>query len=135
VEFRPASYTHDSEVLAQLRRLVTINAAIEVDLTGQVGAEVAGEHYLGGIGGQADFSGAAARTGARSIIALRATNGTRSTIVPRLHGPVTTARADVDVVVTEHGVAHLRGCSLAERARRLAGIAAPEHRDALRVDQ
>lgn len=139
VEFRPASYTHDSHVLARLRRLVTINAAIEVDLTGQVGAEVAGEHYVGGIGGQADFSGAAARTGARSIIAVRATNGTRSTIVPRLHGPVTTARADVDVVVTEHGAAHLRGCSLAERVRRLAGIAAPEHRDALlaheRVDQ
>ncbi|HEV7649751.1 MAG TPA: acetyl-CoA hydrolase/transferase C-terminal domain-containing protein [Actinophytocola sp.] len=101
--------------------------AFEVDLTGQVGAEVAGEHYLGGIGGQADLSGAAARTGARSIIVLRAANGTRSTIVPRLRGPVTTARADVDVVVTEHGAAHPRGCSLSERARRLAAVATPEH--------
>lgn len=51
--------------------------------------------------------------------------------MPRLYGPVTTARADVDVVVTEHGAAQLRGCSLSERARRLAAVAAPEHRDAL----
>jgi acyl-CoA hydrolase len=60
------------------------------------------------------------------VIVVRA-NG----IVPRLHGPVTTARADVDVVVTEFGIAELRGCPLSERARRLAAIAAPEHRDSL----
>lgn len=121
IEFHPASYTHDAAVLSRLRRLVSINSAIEVDLTGQVNAETAGSRYLGGVGGQADFSGAAARTGARSIIVLRAKG-----IVPHLHGPVTTARADVDVVVTELGVAELRGCSLPERARRLAAIAAPE---------
>lgn len=119
IEFRPASYTHDPAVLAGLRRLVSINSAIEVDLTGQVNAELAGTRYLGGVGGQSDFSGAAARTGARSVIVVRAHG-----IVPRLHGPVTTARADVDVVVTENGVAELRGCPLAERARRLAAIAA-----------
>ncbi|TDP91892.1 acetyl-CoA hydrolase/transferase family protein [Labedaea rhizosphaerae] len=131
VEFRPASYTHHPGVLARLERLVAINSALQVDLTGQVGSEVAGGRYLGGIGGQADFSGAAARTGARSIIAVRSTTAGHSTIVPSLTGPVTTARADVDVVVTEHGVAHLRGCPLPERAARLAAIAAPEHRDEL----
>ncbi|MEJ2889665.1 acetyl-CoA hydrolase/transferase family protein [Actinomycetospora aeridis] len=131
VLFRPASYTHDPGVLAQLRRLVAINSALEVDLAGQVGAESAGGRRLGAIGGQADFSGAAARTGARSIIALRAVAGGRSTIVRALSGPVTTARADVDAVVTEHGVAHLRGCGERDRARRLRAIAAPEHREAL----
>ena len=72
VVFRPASYTHAPEVLARLRRLVSINSALEVDLTGQVGAESVHGRALGAVGGQADFSGAAARTGARSIIALRA---------------------------------------------------------------
>jgi acyl-CoA hydrolase len=131
VEFRGAEYTHAPGVLARLGRLVAINAALEVDLTGQVGAEVAGSRYLGGIGGQADFSGAAARTGGRSIIALRSTAGGASTIVATLQGPVTTTRADVDVVVTEHGMAWLRGVPLPERPARLAAIAAPEHRDQL----
>ncbi|MDN5861531.1 MAG: 4-hydroxybutyrate CoA-transferase [Pseudonocardia sp.] len=133
VRFRPASYTHSAWVLSRLRRLVSINSAFEVDLSGQVGAEVIGGSYLGGIGGQADFSGAAARTGARSIIALRATTADgASAIVPVLHGPVTTARADVDVVVTEYGTAWLRGQDVSERAARLVEIAAPEHRDGLR---
>lgn len=131
VVFRPASYTHAPGVLARLRRLVAINSALEVDLTGQVGAEVVGGRHLGAVGGQADFSGAAARSGARSIVALRSTAGDRSNVVEALSGPVTTARADVDVVVTEHGVAHLRGCDLGERARRLVAVAAPERRDEL----
>ena len=131
--FRPASHTHHPGVLARLGRLVAINSALAVDLTGQVGAEVAGGRYLGGVGGQADFSSAAARTGARSIIALRSrTPSGSSALVPSLpDGVVTTARADVDVVVTEHGTAWLRGCPLSERGRRLAAVAAPEHRDAL----
>lgn len=124
IEFRPASYTHDPAVLSRLRHLVSINSAIEVDATGQVNAEVAGTRYLGGIGGQADFSGAAARTGARSVIAVRAKG-----IVSGLRGPVTTARADVDVVVTEYGTAELRGQPLRTRVRRLAAIATPEHRE------
>jgi acyl-CoA hydrolase len=131
VDFRPASYTHDAGVLGRLRSLVAINSALEVDLSGQVGSEVAGGRYLGGIGGQADFSGAAARTGARSVIALRATAGGASTIVPVLSGPVSTSRADVDAVVTEHGVAWLRGCPLDHRGDRLVAVAAPEHRDDL----
>lgn len=129
---RPPGYTHHPAVLASLRRLVSINAAIQVDLTGQTGAETAGGRYLGGVGGQADFSGAAARTGALSVIAVRATAGGASTIVTSLDGPVSTGRADVDAVVTEHGVAWLRGCPLAERPARLIAVAAPEHRDALR---
>ncbi|MEU7810949.1 acetyl-CoA hydrolase/transferase C-terminal domain-containing protein [Pseudonocardia sp. NPDC049154] len=131
VLFRPASYTHDPGVLARLRHLVAINSAIEVDLSGQVNGEAVGGRYLGGIGGQADFSGAAARTGARSIIALRSTAGAASTIVPRLRGPVSTGRADVDAVVTEHGTAWLRGCPHGEYGERLVAVAAPEHRDDL----
>ena len=132
VEFRPASYTHAPSTLARLGSLVSINSAIEVDLTGQVGSEVRRGAYIGGVGGQADFTRAAASTGARSIITVRARSGTHSTIVPALHGGVvTTARSDVDHVVTEYGAARLRGCDLAERARRLIAIAAPEHREAL----
>ena len=131
VAFRSAGYTHDAGVLSRLRRLVAINSAIQVDLDGQVGAEAVGGRYLGGIGGQADFSGAAARTGARSVIALRSVSGGASTIVPTLDGPVTTARADVDVVVTEHGTAWLRGVPISEIGARLVAVAAPEHRDDL----
>jgi acyl-CoA hydrolase len=132
VEFRPASYTHSPAVLAQLRSFVAINSAIEVDLTGQIGAEVLRGVYVGAVGGQADFSRAAANTGARSIIALRSLSRGESTIRPFLRGgTVTTARTDVDYIVTEHGVASLRGTTLAERARRLADIAAPEFREEL----
>lgn len=132
VEFRPASYTHSPMALSKLRSLVSINSAIEVDLTGQVGAEVAGRRYVGAVGGQGDFSRAASLTGGRSIIALRSTNKEVSTIKSFLDfGAVTTARADVDYIVTEHGVAELRGAGLAERARRLIAIADPAHRDQL----
>jgi acyl-CoA hydrolase len=132
IEFRPASYTHSPTILAQLRSFVAINSAIEVDLTGQVGAEVRRGVYIGAVGGQADFSRAAANTGARSIIALRSLSRGDSTIKKALRGAtVTTARTDVDYVVTEHGVASLRGATLVERARRLAAIASPEHREAL----
>lgn len=136
VEFRPASYTHAPSVLSELRSLVSINSAIEVDLLGQVGAELARGVHIGAVGGQVDFSRAAALTGSRSIIALRSTNGlgerSESTIVATLHsGVVTTARVDVDAVVTEHGVAMLTGCTVAERALRLIEVAAPEHREGL----
>ncbi|WP_141013646.1 acetyl-CoA hydrolase/transferase family protein [Nocardioides sambongensis] len=136
VEFRPASYTHAPAVLSRLGSLVSINSAIEVDLLGQVGAELARGVHIGAVGGQVDFSRAASLTGARSIIALRSTVGTgercHSTIVPTLaSGVVTTARVDVDAVVTEHGVAMLTGCTVAERALRLIEVAAPEHREHL----
>lgn len=132
VRFREAGYTHDPAVLSRLRSLVSINSAIEVDLLGQVGAELRRGVHLGAVGGQVDFSRAAALTGARSIIALRAESGGESTIVPQLCGAVvTTARADVDVVVTEHGIATLTGCTVAERSRRLIEVAAPQYRERL----
>ncbi|MGV9710984.1 acetyl-CoA hydrolase/transferase family protein [Gordonia sp. NPDC003424] len=130
--FRPTSYTHAPQVLSQLSSLVAVNFAIEVDLTGQVGAEVSRGTYLGAVGGQVDFARAAALTGRRSIIALRSTMRGQSSIKFNLdEGIVTTARADVDCVVTEHGIAHLRGQPLGERRRRLIAIAAPEFRDEL----
>jgi acyl-CoA hydrolase len=130
--FRPASYTHDAGVLAGLRRLVSINAAIEVDLLGQVNAETIAGVHRGALGGQADFSRAAARAEGRSIIALPSTAGARSRIVARLaDGVVTTPRSDIDVVVTEHGAAHLRGRSVAARRRALLAVADPAHRERL----
>lgn len=128
------AYTHDAAVLARLERLVTINSALEVDLTGQVNAEQSGSQYLGGTGGQVDFVRAGSRSpGGRSIIALSSTakGGTISKIVPSLSGPVTTARSDVDIIVTEFGAAELKGRTLAERTRRLIAIAHPNFREEL----
>lgn len=128
------AYTHDAAVLAQLERLVTINSAIEVDLTGQVNAEQATNTYLGGTGGQVDFVRAGSRSpGGHAIIALPASakGGALSRIVPTLSGPVTTARSEVDVIVTEYGAAELKGQTLAERTRRLVAIAHPDFRDEL----
>ena len=128
------SYTHEAAVLGRLSRLVTINSALEVDLTGQVNAEQSGAAYLGGTGGQVDFVRAGSRSpGGRSIIALSASakGGTLSKIVAQLSGPVTTARTDVDVIVTEYGAAELKGQSLAERTRRLIAIAHPDFREEL----
>ncbi len=129
-----ASYTHDAAVLAQLDRLVTINSALEVDLSGQVNAEQSGSQYFGGTGGQVDFVRAGTRSrGGHSIIALPATakGGSISKIVTNLSGPVTTARTEVDIIVTEFGAAELKGQSLAERARRLIAIAHPNFREEL----
>lgn len=128
------SYTHDPAVLGRLSRLVTINSALEVDLTGQVNAEQSGSTYLGGTGGQVDFVRAGSRSpGGHSIIALSASarGGALSKIVPTLSGPVTTARSDVDIIVTEYGAAELKGHTLAERARRLTAIAHPAFREEL----
>jgi acyl-CoA hydrolase len=128
------SYTHDAAVLAQLDRLVTINSAMEVDLTGQVNAEQSGSAYLGGTGGQVDFVRAGARSpGGHSLIALPATakGGTISRITVDLSGPVTTARSDVDVIITEFGAAELKGQTLAERTRRLIAIAHPDFQEEL----
>jgi acyl-CoA hydrolase len=128
------SHTHDAAVLAQLDRLVTINSAIEVDLTGQVNAEQSGPAYLGGTGGQVDFVRAGARSpGGHALIALPATakGGTVSRITVNLSGPVTTARSEVDVIVTEFGAAELKGQTLAERARRLIAVAHPDFREDL----
>ena len=134
IRMMPTGYTHDAAVLARLSRLVTINSALEVDLTGQVNAEQSGTAYLGGTGGQVEFVRAGARSpGGAALIALASTAkaGTLSKIVPALSGPVTTARSEVDVIVTEWGAAELKGQPLAERARRLTAIAHPDFREAL----
>ncbi len=121
---------------AASERLVALNSALEVDLTGQVNAEETGAGYVGGIGGQPDFLRAAQRSpDGCAVVMLPATaeRGRRSRLVHTLHhGTVTTPRSGVDVVVTEYGAADLRGRSLPERAEALAAIAAPQHRDALR---
>ncbi|MBN8960760.1 MAG: acetyl-CoA hydrolase/transferase family protein [Rhizobiales bacterium] len=137
IHVRPPSETHNLQVIADIDRFIAINSAIEVDLTGQVNAEVANKVYVGGLGGQLDFiRGANASAGGRAIIALPATarQGTISRITPALT-TVTCPRGDVDAIVTEFGIAELRGQSLDERRRRMIAIAAPQFRDQLATTQ
>lgn len=125
-------YTHAPQVLARLKGFVAINSAVEVDLTGQVNSEVAAGRYVGGVGGIADFLRAARLSeGGVPIVALPSTGGGQSRIVSRLSGPVTVARSDGCVIVTEHGIADLRGRPLSERIPLMLAIADPRHRDSL----
>lgn len=129
---RGSDYTHNPSVLRSLKRFVAINSAIEVDLTGQVNAEVAAGDYVGAVGGAPDFMRAAhASHGGLPIIAMPSTAGVHSRIVARLSGPVTTPRCDAGLIVTEHGVADLRGLSLKARVQRMIDIADPVHRQML----
>ncbi len=135
-EFHPSAYTNDPWRIAQNHRMVAINSAIEVDLTGQVCAESIGPRFYSGFGGQLDFIRGAARSkGGKPIIALPSTakNETISRIVPRLaHGAgVLTGRADVHYVVTEFGVAYLHGRTIRQRAEALIQIAHPKFRNEL----
>lgn len=138
LQMRTIRHTHSNAVLTSIPRFVSINSAVQVDLTGQVNAEVAGGRYVGAVGGQVDFvRGAAGSPGGRSFIAMQATarGGAVSRIVARVEsGVTTTARSDVDAVVTEFGIADLRGQPLQERARRLIAIAAPQFRETLREE-
>jgi acyl-CoA hydrolase len=130
----PLSRTHDYAIVSRLSRFVSLNSAIEVDLSGQVNAESVGGQYIGAVGGQVDYVRAAhASAGGHSIIALPSTaqDGAVSRIVATLSGPVTTARSDVDVVITEFGAAQLRGRTLGQRAKAMIAIAHPAHREAL----
>ena len=132
LQLRGTDYTHDAAVLASIDRLVAINSAIEVDVTGQVNAEVAGGVYVGAVGGAIDFLRGAARSkGGLPIVALPSTAKGKTRIVAQLSGPVSTPRADAGLFVTEHGVADLRGQPLSRRVRSLIDIAAPEHREDL----
>jgi acyl-CoA hydrolase len=131
-QMRPVEYTHDAATLAQLERFVAINSAIEVDLTGQVNLEVAGGVYVGAVGGAVDFIRGASRSkGGVPIIALPSTARGKSRIVHALSGPVTVARSDACIIVTEHGVADLRGLTLRQRVSRMIAVAGPAHREAL----
>lgn len=132
--FRLADHveTHGLGAIAGLSRFHAINSALEVDLTGQIGSETVGGRYMGAIGGQVDYQRAAQLSeGGRGIIALpAATRKGQSRIVTRVD-TVTCTRADADTIVTEHGVAELRGQPVLERVRRMIAIAAPEHRESL----
>ena len=136
ISVRPTSYTHAPDILARLQRLTAINSAIEVDLTGQINAEVAGSRYVGAVGGSIDFLRGAHRADrGLPMIALPATvatrDGVRSRIVARLSGPVTTSRADAGIIVTEYGLVDLRGLTINERINKMLNLAAPEFREEL----
>lgn len=136
ISVRSINYTHSPSVLGGLDRFAAINSAIEVDLTGQINAEIAGGRYVGAVGGAMDFIRAArASHGGLPIVALpsvaRTGGNFRSRIVASLNGPVSTPRADAAIIVTEHGYADLRALTLSERAKALISIAAPEFREAL----
>jgi 4-hydroxybutyrate CoA-transferase len=139
VNMFPVSYVNDPFVIAQNDDVVAINSAIQVDLMGQVVADTMGPMQFTGIGGQVDFVRGAARSkGGKAIIALPSTakKGAVSRIAARISdgAAVTTMRADVDYVVTEHGIAHLKGKGLRERAFALLDIADPAFRDQIVTD-
>ena len=135
IQLRSTSYTHQANVLSEIDNLVTVNSAIEVDLTGQINAEVANGIYVGAVGGAIDFIRAANQSKyGYSIIALPASGKNFSRIVSKLNGPVSTPRSDAAIFVTEYGCADLRGLSIAERANKMIEIAHPDYREQLIAD-
>jgi len=131
--FQPVSHTHSAEVIAGLERFVAVNSALEVDLFGQAYAELTPTGLMSGPGGASDFARGARLGGGLSIVALASTarGATRIVAPQRARGPVSLGRFEVDLVVSEHGAADLRGRSHAARARALIAIADPSHREAL----
>ncbi len=133
----PVTYTHDPRVLASLRSFYAVNSAIEVDLTGQSNGEMIDGFAVGTVGGQCAFARAASSSSdGRSIAILASTakNGSVSRIVERFaDGVVTTPRSDADIVVTEHGIADLRGATVPQRIERMLAIADPKFRDQLQL--
>ncbi len=135
-EFRPSDYVNDPSVIGRNDRMVSLNSALQVDLTGQVCADSIGAVFYSGFGGQVDFIRGAARSkGGKAVIALPSTakGGTVSRIAPTLDAGagVVTTRADVDYVVTEWGVASLKGRTVRERALALIAVAHPKFRAGL----
>jgi acyl-CoA hydrolase len=133
IEMRPVDFTNDTSVIRSFSRMVAINSAVEVDLTGQIVADSIGHRMYSGVGGQMDFiRGASLAEEGRAIIALPATaqGGARSRIVASLQegAGVVTTRAHARTIVTEYGVAELWGRSLRERAKALIAIADPAFR-------
>jgi acyl-CoA hydrolase len=137
IEMRPSEYTNDPAIIARHDRMVSINSALAVDLTGQVAADGIDGRFYSGIGGQVDFIRGASRSrDGKAIIALRSTarGGAVSRICTTLGdgAGVVTSRGDVRYVVTEHGVADLWGRSVRERAEALIAVADPRFRGELR---
>jgi acyl-CoA hydrolase/RimJ/RimL family protein N-acetyltransferase len=137
--FRPTEYVNDTFLISQHNKMVAINVALEVDLTGQVCADSLGTRFFSGIGGQVDFNRGAARArDGKAIIALPSTarGGKVSRIVCQLSpgAGVVTTRGDVHYVVTEYGVAYLHGKTVQERALALISIAHPDYRERLLRD-
>lgn len=132
VDMYPVDYVNNPFIVAQNENLVSINSAVQVDLYGQTASETIGKLQISGVGGQVDFvRGAAASKGGRSIIAIPSTvKGKISKIVPLLDegAPVTTSRNDIDYVVTEYGIAKLKGRTNRQRAKNLINIAHPDFR-------
>jgi acyl-CoA hydrolase len=136
VEMLPVDYTNNPAVVAQHPNFISVNAAVEVDFYGQVCAESLGTRHISGTGGQSDFVRGAVRSkGGKSFIAFPSTakDGTISRIMPTLTlgASVSTSKNDVDCIVTEYGIAKLRGRTLSQRTKALIGIAHPKFRDAL----
>lgn len=132
IQLHPSSYTHDYRVLQQQERFTSVNAALEVDLTGQINAEAVTGKYLGALGGAVDFTRAAnAAPGGKAIMTLPSMARGSSRIVPSLTGPVSTPRCDAGIIVTEFGSADLRGMPLSKRIERMISIAHPEARTEL----
>ncbi|MGI9546322.1 MAG: acetyl-CoA hydrolase/transferase family protein [Flavobacteriaceae bacterium] len=135
IHFKEAAYTNDTNLIALNPKVTAINSAIEIDLTGQVCADSLGTRQFSGVGGQMDFiRGATISEGGKPIIAISSATGKGvSKITPTLKqgAGVTTTRAHVHYVVTEHGVVNLFGKNLYERAKALVSIAHPDHQEAL----
>jgi acyl-CoA hydrolase/GNAT superfamily N-acetyltransferase len=136
IEMRPSSYTNDPCIIGRQENMISINSAMQVDLTGQVCADQLGKKFFSGLGGHADFMRGAARSkGGKPIIAIPSTaqDGSVSRIMPTLEtgSAVTTTRGDVHYVVTEYGIAELHGKSISQRALALISIAHPKFRPQL----
>lgn len=137
IEMHPSEYTNDPMLIARHKRIVAINTALEVDLTGQVCADSIGQQFYSGIGGHADFIRGAALAGGKPIIALPSTAMTKEGVHSRISSAlaegssVITTRGDVHYVVTEYGIAYLHGKTLRERAMSLINIAHPDFRSEL----
>ena len=135
IEMRASNYTNDVDIIKQNPKMVAINSAIEVDVTGQVCADSIGPHIYSGVGGQMDFiRGASLSEGGKAIIALpSSTKSGISRIVPTLNpgAGVVTTRSHVHYIITEYGVANLYGKTIKERVKLLVNIAHPDHRETI----